>query len=59
MLAEREKEAGSGAAASWATGGGLDVGSILTQIVGGGVGGGVVLVIVGLIRQIMGGQGAR
>ena len=35
----------------------LDIGSILTQIVGGGVGGGVLMVIVGLIRQAMGGGG--
>jgi hypothetical protein len=30
------------------------VGALLTQIVGGGVGGGVLLVIAGIIRQAMG-----
>ena len=42
---------GSGAAA----GGGMDVGSIVAQIAGGGVGGGALIVIIGLIRQMMGG----
>jgi hypothetical protein len=31
------------------------VGALLTQIVGGGVGGGILLVIVGLVRRAMGG----
>lgn len=39
---------GSGAAAS-----GLDVGSIISSVAGGGVGGGVLMAIVGLIRQSM------
>jgi hypothetical protein len=44
----------SGPAPGAVAGGSLDVGALLTQIVGGGVGGGVLLVIVGLIRQAMG-----
>lgn len=35
--------------------GGLDIGSIIGQIASGGVGGGVLMVIVGLIKQAMGG----
>jgi hypothetical protein len=50
--------AGSGAMPAGAAGGGFDVGALLTQIVGGGVGGGILMVIVGLIRQAMG-QGGR
>ena len=42
--------AGAGGAAA----GGMDIGSILTQVIGGGAGGGVLLVIVGLIKQAMG-----
>jgi hypothetical protein len=38
--------------------GGLDIGSIIGQIASGGVGGGVLMVIVGLIKQAMGGQTA-
>jgi hypothetical protein len=38
----------AGAAAS-----GLDIGSILSSVAGGGVGGGLLMVIVGLIRQMM------
>jgi hypothetical protein len=34
----------------------LDIGSIIGQIASGGVGGGVLMVIVGLIKQAMGGQ---
>jgi hypothetical protein len=45
----------SGTAPGAVAGGSLDVGALLTPIVGGGVGGGVLLVIVGLIRQAMGG----
>jgi len=41
---------GGGAAA----GGALDMGSILSSVAGGGVGGGVLMAIVGLIRQQMG-----
>jgi hypothetical protein len=36
--------------------GGLDIGSIIGQIASGGVGGGILMVIVGLIKQAMGGQ---
>ena len=39
---------GGGAAAS-----GLDIGSILSSVAGGGVGGGVLMAIVGVIRQLM------
>ena len=39
-------------------GGSLDIGSIVGQIASGGVGGGVLMVIVGLIKQAMGGQKA-
>ena len=37
-------------------GGGLDIGSIIGQIASGGVGGGILMVIVGLIKQAMGGK---
>ena len=47
---------GGGAEAAGA--GGLDIGSIIGQIASGGVGGGVLMVIVGLIKQAMGGQRA-
>lgn len=50
--------AGSGAAVGGTGGGGFDVASIVTQILGGGVGGGVGLLIVGLIRQLMSGERA-
>ncbi len=40
--------AGAGAAAS-----GLDIGSIVSSIAGGGVGGGALMAVVGLIRQAM------
>ena len=43
---------GSGASGS---AGGLDLGSLIAQIAGGGVGGGVLMVIVGIIRQVLGG----
>ena len=36
-------------------GGSLDIGSIIGQIASGGVGGGVLMVIVGLIKQAIGG----
>jgi hypothetical protein len=42
-----------------AGGGSLDIGSIIGQIASGGVGGGVLMVIVGLIKQAMGGTEAR
>ena len=38
--------------------GGFDIGSIIGQIASGGVGGGILMVIVGLIKQAMGGQKA-
>jgi hypothetical protein len=38
--------------------GGLDIGSIIGQVASGGVGGGILMVIVGLIKQAMGGQKA-
>ena len=41
-----------------AAAGGLDIGSIIGQIASGGVGGGILMVIVGLIKQAMGGQAA-
>jgi hypothetical protein len=45
-----------GGGADVAGGGSLDIGSIIGQIASGGVGGGVLMVIVGLIKQAMGGQ---
>lgn len=36
-----------------ATGGGLDAASIISSVAGGGVGGGVLMAIIGLIRQQM------
>lgn len=44
---------GGGAGAAGATSG-LDVGSIIGQIVAGGAGGGILMVVVGLIKQAMG-----
>lgn len=41
---------GSGSSAA---GGNLDIGSIIAQIASGGVGGGVLMAIIGLIRQMM------
>jgi len=41
-----------------ASGGALDIGSIVAQIAGGGVGGGVLIAIIGVIRRMMGGGGA-
>jgi hypothetical protein len=46
---------GGGATAAAGTSG-LDIGSIIGQIASGGVGGGVLMVIVGLIKQAIGGQ---
>ena len=34
-------------------GGGIDIGTIISQIAGGGVGGGVLMAIIGLIRSMM------
>jgi hypothetical protein len=48
--------AAAGTAASAATASGLDFGSIVEQIAGGGVGGGVLMLIVGIIKQAKGGQ---
>jgi hypothetical protein len=45
-----------GGAGSEAAGGVLDIGLIIGQIAAGGVGGATLLVIVGLIRQAMGGK---
>ena len=50
--------AGGGTGADIAGAGGLDIGSIIGQIASGGVGGGVLMVIIGLIKQAMGGQKA-
>ena len=36
-----------------AAGGGMDAGSIISNVAGGGVGGGVLMAIVGMIRQSM------
>jgi hypothetical protein len=47
---------GAGATGS---GGGLDIGLLITQIAGGGVGGGILMVIAGMIREALGGQRAR
>jgi hypothetical protein len=45
---------GAGAAA----GGGLDIGSIVGQLVGGGAGGAVLTIIVGLLKNMMAGKNA-
>lgn len=42
---------GAGAMAS--SGGGMDIGSIIGQVASGGVGGGVLLAIVGVIKKMM------
>lgn len=39
-----------------AAGGGMDIGSIIAQVAGGGVGGAVVMVIVGIVKQMMSGS---
>jgi hypothetical protein len=49
---------GGGTGTDLAGVGGLDIGSIIGQIASGGVGGGILMVIVGLIKQAMGGQKA-
>jgi hypothetical protein len=41
---------GGGAAAA---GGSLDIGSIISSVAGGGVGGGVLLAVIGMVRQAM------
>jgi len=48
-----------GGGADMAGGGSLDIGSIICQIASGGVGGGVLMVIVGLIKQGHGRTEAR
>jgi hypothetical protein len=47
---------GGGAAAANAATSGLDLGSIVTQLIGGGVGGPIVTAIVAMIRNAMSGQ---
>jgi hypothetical protein len=47
---------GSGAGAAAAGAGDFDFGSIIGQIASGGVGGGILMVIVRLIKQAMGGR---
>jgi hypothetical protein len=49
---------GSGAGAAGIGAGDLDIGSIIGQIASGGVGGGVLMAIVGLIKPAMSGQKA-
>ena len=49
---------GGGAEATAAGPGSLDIGSIVGQIASGGVGGGILMVVVGLIKQAMGSQKA-
>src|SRR5216683_2034043 len=44
------------AAGTAAAGGGLDFGSIVSSIAGGGVGGSILMIIVGLIKSKMGGS---
>lgn len=43
-----------GAGDAGAAAGGMDLGSIVASVAGGGVGGGVLMAIIGLIRQSMG-----
>jgi len=40
-----------------AAGGGLDIGSIITQIAGGGAGGGALMVVVGIVKKMMADKG--
>lgn len=42
-----------GAAAAGAATGGLDIASIISQVAGGGIGGGVLLAVIGLIKGAM------
>ena len=49
---------GGGAEAAGTGAAGLDIGSIIGQIASAGVGGGILMVIIGLIKQAMGGQKA-
>jgi hypothetical protein len=41
-------------AGSMGAGGGLDLGAIIGQVASGGVGGGVMLVVVGIVKQMLG-----
>ncbi len=45
---------GAGGMAADAAAGGMDIGAIVGQVAGGGVGGGVLLAIVGVVRNAMG-----
>jgi hypothetical protein len=47
------------AIASAAAGGGIDIGSVLGQIVGGGAGGAILTVIAGLVKTVMTPEQAR
>jgi hypothetical protein len=47
---------GVGAAANTAASSGLDIGSIIEQIIAGGAGGGILMVIVGLVKQATSGR---
>lgn len=38
---------------AWAAGGGMDIGSIVSSIAGGGVGGGVLMTIIGVVKKAM------
>jgi len=44
---------GAGGAEGAAAAGGLDLGSIISSVAGGGVGGGVLMAIIGVVRQAM------
>ena len=46
---------GMGAVSGAAGAGGLDIGSILGQIAGGGIGGGALMAIIGLVKSMMAG----
>ena len=48
---------GSGATAAGATAGNMDIGSIVAQIAGGG--GGILMAIIGIIRQAMSTENSR
>lgn len=50
---------GAGAPDAAAAAGGMDLGAIISQIAGGGVGGGVLLAIVSVIRNAMAKRSAR
>ncbi len=49
---------GAGAAAGTASAGGFDIGALVAQVAGGGVGGAVLTAVVGAIKQAMAGQKA-